>query len=144
MTARVIYGEDDRLLPWAAERIGIMGFRRDATAIGLEKDGEIVAAAVYDCFTPADCSVHLASDGSRRWLNKEFLVAGFAYPFIQCGFDSITGLVPADNADALRFDLHIGWKTVGVRHKAAPGGKDIVILEMLRADCRWIPEEYRK
>lgn len=144
MTTRLIYGEEKRLLPWALQRIGIDAFRKDAYSIGLERDGEIVAAAVYDCFSSFECSVHLASDGTRRWLNREFLVAGFAYPFIQCGFDSITGLVPADNEAAMRFDLHIGWKTVGVRHKAAPGGKDIVILEMLRADCRWIPEEFRK
>ena len=140
----LIYGQDDLLLPWAAERIGLGEFRKDATAIGQEKDGQIVAVVVYDCFTPVECSVHIASDGSRRWLNKEFLAASFAYPFMQCRFESITGLVQADNADALRFDMHIGWKTVGVRHKAAPGGKDIVILEMLRADCRWIPEDYRK
>src|SRR5574342_484831 len=104
MSGRLIYGEEDRLIPWALERIGIDCFRDDAKTIGLERDGSIAAVAVYDCFSAVECNVHLASDGTRRWLNRAFLVTGFAYPFIQCGFDSITGLVPADNHDALRFD----------------------------------------
>lgn len=141
MSAKIIYGEEEKLLPWAAERIGITSFRNDAVSIGLERSGEVVAVAVYDCFTDADCSVHLASDGTRRWMNKEFLIAGFAYPFIQCGFESITGLVPSDNETALNFDLHIGWKYVGTRHRAAKCGKDIIILEMLRNDCRFLPKE---
>lgn len=143
MSARLIYCEDNRCLPWAAEKIGIAKFRSDAKTIGLERDGELVAVSIYDTFSTTECNVHLASDGSKLWLNKEFLIAGFAYPFRQCGFESITGIVPADNEDALRFNRHIGWNDVGVRHRAAPGGKDIIIMEMLRSDCRFLPEEWR-
>lgn len=144
MSTRLVYGEEDRLLPWALERIGMVAFRPDAKAIGLERDGVIVAVTVYDCFSEVECNVHLASDGTRRWLNKAFLFAGFSYPFIQCGFLSMTGIVPADNEDALRFDKHIGWEVVGTRHKAMQGGKDVILMEMLRENCRWLPEEYRK
>jgi hypothetical protein len=140
----LLYGQEDRLLPWAAEKIGIPGFRTDAKTIGVERDGEVSAVAVYDCFSPADCNVHLASDGSKRWMTKEFLVAGFVFPFVQCGFKSITGLVPANRADVLAFDYHIGWSYVGIRHDCMPGGGDLVILEMLRARCKFIPEEFRQ
>lgn len=129
------------MIAWAAERIGITSFRRDATAIGLERNGKLVAAAVYDTFCEVECNVHLASDGSKNWLNKGFLVAGFAYPFVQCGFLSITGIVPADNEAALSFNEHIGWKRVGIRHKAMPGGKDVVLMEMMSEDCRFLHKE---
>ncbi|HTN66399.1 MAG TPA: N-acetyltransferase, partial [Burkholderiaceae bacterium] len=76
MAARLIYGDEPRLLPWAAERIGIASFRRDAYTIGLERDGVLAAVAVYDNFSEGDCNVHLASDGSKRWMSKEFLLAG--------------------------------------------------------------------
>lgn len=138
---KVLYGQESRLLPWAAEKIGLGEFRRDAYCIGLEKDGNIVAVAVYDTFSAVECNVHLASDGSKNWLNREFIVHAFAYPFIQCGFLSITGVVPADNKAALRFNEHIGWTRCGYRRKAMPDGGDIVIMEMMREDCKWLPKE---
>lgn len=144
MASRLVYGDDERVIAWAAERIGIGSFRRDATAIGLERDGVLVAAAVYDTFCEVECCVHLASDGSKNWMNKGFLIAGFAFPFKQCGFLSITGIVPADNETALSFNEHIGWKRVGVRHQAMPGGKDVVLMEMLREDCRFLQKEHKQ
>lgn len=144
MTSRIIYGDEERLLPWAKDRIGLLEFRRDAHTIGLEKDGIIVAVAVYDTFSEVECNAHLASDGSKHWMNREFLVCGFAYPFIQCGFTSMTGVVPADNENAMKLNRHLGWVDVGVRHKALPGGGDIMVMEMLRENCRWIPEEHRR
>lgn len=140
----IVYSTDDaRLIPWAADRIGLARFRDDARAIGLLRHGRIAAVAVYDTWAPCDCCVHLASDGSRRWLNRAFLISGFAYPFITAGLPRITGLVPASNADALRFDLHIGWKVEGRCREAMPNGDDIIVLGMLRRECRYLPRENR-
>lgn len=144
MSANLIYGQEGRLLPWALERIGIDAFRDDAVAIGIERDGEIVGVAVYDCFSSKTCNMHVASDGTKRWLNKQFLAAVFAYPFMQCKFNSVVALISERNEEAIRFNLAIGFKHVGVLHMAASDGGDIVVSEMLRMDCRWIPEECRK
>lgn len=143
MSARLIYGEEERLLPWAEQRIGIAPFRRDAYSIGLARNGELAGVIVFDTFTPNDCQIHVASDGSRTWLTKELLAAAFAYPFIQLEYQSITAIVACDNEQALSFDMALGFEKVGVRHRAGVGGKDIIILEMMRDKCRWIPEEFR-
>jgi RimJ/RimL family protein N-acetyltransferase len=135
---KLIYGEDERLLPWATERVGLDGFRSDARTIGYERDGELCAVAVFDGFSSVDCNIHIASDGSRRWLTREFLTAAFSYPFIQCGLRRVTGLVPAKNADALRFDQHLGFRREGYHHKAASNGGDLISLGMLREHCRFI------
>ena len=140
---KVIYGQDDVLIPWAAKRIGIASFKPDATAIGQERNGEIVAVVVFDGFSDVDCNIHIASDGSGRWLTRELLARAFAYPFIQLGYPRVTGLVPAGNNDALRFDEHLGFKREGYHRKAAPDGGDIISLGLLREDCRYIPKEYR-
>lgn len=142
MTTRLIYGEENRLLPWAKDRIGINGFRRDAYSIGLERDGDLVAVVVFDCFSDADVNMHIASDGSRHWMNKSLLVAAFAYPFIQLGMRRVTGLVPASNHKALAFDEHIGFVREGYHPHALPSG-DTVSLGLLRENCRFIPKEYR-
>lgn len=137
----IIYDDDSRLIGWAREVIGCQ-FRGDAKAIGLESDGRLVAVTVFDGFSECDCNMHVASDGSGHWLGKDFLTCSFAYPFVQLKLRRVTGLVPAKNVTALRFDLHLGFKHEGICRDALPDD-DIIILGMLRAECRFIPKQYR-
>jgi|SRR5213595_165503 len=141
--SRLVYGEDERLLPWAAARIGLESFRPDARTIGLERDGVLVAVVVFDGFSSVDANMHVASDGSARWLNRAFLAACFAYPFVQCRLRRVTGLVPATNRAALRFDEHLGFRREGYHPRATPTGGDLISLGMLREHCRFIPAESR-
>lgn len=138
-----IYGRDKELSDWAASRIGVGRFREDARAMGLERNGKIVAVCVWDTFSAADCNIHVASDGvSRQWLTREFRIRAFYYPFVQCGLRRVTGLVPASNTAALRLNLHLGFTQEGVCLDALPHD-DIVIMGMLRRHCPYIPPEYR-
>lgn len=137
--ATVIYGEEEHLLPWAQERVGVT-FRDDARTIGLERRGALAAVVVFDNFSETDAYIHIASDGSRAWMNKELLLATFAYPFNQLGLLRLTGLVAADNADALAFDENLGFVREGYHPKAGPGGKDLVSLGLLRENCRFIQQ----
>lgn len=143
MATRLVYGEEGRLLPWALDKIGIASFRPDARAIGLERDGELVAVVVFDSFSSCDANMHIASDGTKRWMTAGLLHAAFAYPFVQMRLKRLTGIVPAKNWDAIAFDEHIGFRREGYCPEALPDD-DVVILGMRRADCRFIPEEYRK
>ena len=140
MTTQVIYFEDYRLIAWAAERIGVEWFSHDARAIGLERDGELVAVVVFDRFSEHDCHMHVASDGTKRWLVREYLTACFVYPFVQLGLRRVTGLVPASNAAALKFDQNLGFLIEGYHHQAL-GDDDLITLGMLRENCRFIPKE---
>ena len=142
MAMRLIYGEEHRLLPWAQERVGVQ-FRRDAYTIGLEKNGELAAVVVFDSFSEVDANIHIASDGSARWMNKALLLATFNYAFVQLGLRRLTGLVPADNEQALKFDEHLGFVREGYHPHASKTG-DIVSLGLLRSACRFIAPEHRK
>lgn len=139
MTTELIYGHEESLLPWAQDKIGV-SFRADAYTIGLKKDGALVAVVVYDGFSETDCNMHIASDGTRAWMNKALLLTAFAYPFSQLGLLRVTGLVPAHNAAALAFDEHLGFVREGFHPKAGPGGADLISLGMLRDTCRFIPK----
>lgn len=139
---RLIYGEEARLLPWSCERTGIPAFRRDAFTMGLERHGSLVAVVVFDTFSKFDVNIHIASDGTKRWMSKKLLVATFAYPFIQLGLPRVTGIVPARNHAALSFDEHLGFVREGY-HPKAFGDDDAITLGLMRADCRFIPKEYR-
>lgn len=140
MTSQLVYGQEDRLLPWAEARIGAGKFRRDAYSIGLEKDGELAAVVVFDNFSAADCNMHIASDGTGAWMSKSLLLAAFAYPFQQLGLRRVTGVVPSKNAQAIAFDEHLGFVREGYCPHAMPDG-DVVILGLLRENCRFILKE---
>ncbi len=137
----IIYGEDERLVSWAENVIGCQ-FRNDAKAIGLSSDKEIIAVTVFDGFSQCDCNIHIASNKTGHWLNRKFLISSFAYPFIQLKLRRVTGLVPAKNTNALKFDLHLGFTQEGICRHALPDD-DIIILGLLREDCRYIHPKHR-
>jgi len=135
--SEVIYGCEDRHLPWAQERIGVI-FRDDAKTIGLERDGQIAAVVVFDTFSKTDACMHIASDGTRAWMTKSLLLAAFAYPFTQLGLLRLTGLVVASNEQALAFDENIGFVREGYHPQAGPNGEDLISLGLQKKNCRFI------
>lgn len=142
VVAMMVFDQDEELLPWAANIIGIERFRDDARAIGRSIGGILRCVAVFDTFTASDCNMHIASDGGGHWLNREFLVHAFAYPFVTCNLRRVTAMVAASNHAALKFDRHLGFVDEGFHPQAMPDD-DIHSLGMLRQNCRFIPPEHR-
>lgn len=101
--------------------------------------GRIRAVVVYDNTRDCDCSMNVASDGSSRFLTREFLRAAFAVPFVQWRMRRVTALVKWSNAAALRFDRHLGFQVEGVLREFFDG-EDAIVLGMLRTECRFIKE----
>ena len=137
--ARIIYNDPERLKDWAIEHYPDAAVDGDTHSIGMEIDGQIVVVTLYNNFTDHNCSMHVVSDGSRRWCSRGFLAAAFAYPFHQMGLSRVTAYVPAKNTAALMLDLRLGFKPEG-RMVEAMGDDDLIVLGMLRRDCIWLPE----
>ena len=108
------------------------------TAIGLERDGELIAGVVYEGINPHNAWMHVAAKPGARWLTRAYLTACFAYPFVQCGVKRVRGYVSATNLQARRFDEHLGFKPEAVLEGAAADGGDVVIYVMPRKDCRYV------
>lgn len=134
----LIYGQDDRLIQWAFERMAFTA-RSDAKAIGWgnETTGSLNAVVIWDGFSECDCNIHVCSDETGHWLRRPLLLATFSHPFLQWGCRRVTTLTHENNAAALRFNRHLGFKQEGVCRNAAPDG-DIIIMGMLREECRYI------
>ena len=106
--------------------------------IGLRKDGELVAAAVYEGFNGRNMWVHLAGVPGQRWMTRDFLRAGFAYPFLVCGVQRLSGYVNSSNLAARRLNEHFGYRVEATLKGAAPDGGDVLIYVMWRKDCRYV------
>jgi RimJ/RimL family protein N-acetyltransferase len=109
-------------------------------AVGLERDGEIIAACIYNHFTGFDICMHIAAKPGSKWCTKSFLYSAFAYPFKQLGCLRVTGYVAAKDEKVIEFDKHLGFVFEGVKRCALPDD-DLVILGMTRAECRFIEAE---
>lgn len=128
----------ESVFPFAQSLIQGLARTEGMRAIGLRKDGELVAAAVYEGFNGKNMWVHLAGLPGKRWMTRDFLRAGFAYPFLVCGVQRLSGYVNSSNLEARRLNEHFGYRVEAVLKGAAPDGGDVLIYVMWRKDCRYV------
>ncbi|MBC7618013.1 MAG: GNAT family N-acetyltransferase [Candidatus Saccharibacteria bacterium] len=107
-------------------------------AIGLEKNGALVAGVVYEGINPFNAWMHVAATPGARWLTRHYLRACFVYPFITCGVERVRGYVNASNTAARKFDEHLGFEQEAVLRGAASDGSDVIIYVMPKARCRYV------
>jgi RimJ/RimL family protein N-acetyltransferase len=84
--------------------------------------------------------MHVASDGKSRWLTRGTLAALFAYPLVQLGYRRVTSLIASRNTVSQQFCKHLGFKVEGYCRNAMKDD-DVLVMGMLREDCRFIKQE---
>ena len=130
----------ETVLPFAQQLIVGLVRSEDMRCIGLRTDGELVAAAVYEGFNGVNMWVHLAAVPGARWMTRDYLRACFAYPFLVCGVQRLSGYVNDSNTAAIRLNLHFGYREEAALSGAAPDGGDVLIFVMRRHECRFIEQ----
>lgn len=110
--------------------------------IGLERDGELIAGVIVEGYTGKAVWMHVAAIPGRRWLNRRYIHTVFGYVFGQLKVDHVFGWVPAENAEARRFDEHLGFKKVTELQGAGLDGGDVLIYRLDRADCRFLDQKF--
>ena len=106
----------------------------------LDDTGNIQAAAVFDSFTNTTCVVHLAI------LNPMVIRHGLLTKSAEYLFNTrcrlkIFGMTPSNNAKALKFNKHMGWREVYRIPDAYDVGVDYVLQEMTREECPWLLDQ---
>lgn len=138
LVKRIVWDERERFGDWARERIGhVTDWGNGYQCIGLEEDGEPLAAVVFNWATTYDIAMHVAAVPGKQWLTRGFLRACFGYAFIQLGKNRVTGYVPSKNQAAIDFDQHLGFRYEGILREALKDDS-VIILGMLRRECRWV------
>ena len=146
MSHRVIRINHEGDGDWVMERVG--GLFNDKTdhSIGLHRDGRIVGGMVYTGYLGASIMMHVAGS-EDNWVTRDFLWMIFDYPFNQLGLRVVLGPVASTNTRALSIDTRLGFVPVARIPEVYPDGADLIILQMKKADCRWLamkPRYYRR
>ncbi len=136
MVKRIVMREAGRVKNFAATILGSVPSEGDA-AIGLEEDGELIAAVIFDMYNGASIAMHVAAVPGARWMTREYLAVCFRYPFVQLKVRKIIGLVSSANRQAQRFDEHLGFVLEGTLKDAHPDG-DLLLYSMSSEQCRWL------
>jgi hypothetical protein len=130
---RIVDQEHERVGAWMATQ-GAAAWREGAVCIGCERDGELVAAAMFDFCNGASIFAHIAVTGR---FNREWLWFICYYPFVQLGCQTVIGLVSSANAKARRFDEHFGFQLQCTLPGADLDG-DLLIYTLRKEHCRFL------
>ena len=123
---------------WVAAQTDGAYFSPMSQAIGLVRDGEIVAGVIYENWNGKSITCHIAFLGR---LSKAFLALAFRYAFVTCGAAKIIAPVMSDNEKAMRLVQKMGFREEARITDAAPQG-DIVLLTMTSETCRFLRGRY--
>jgi len=69
---------------------------------------------------------------------RKFLYAIFYNPFVAWNVKHMTCWIEASNAKSLTLCEHLGFVQRGRLPEAAADGGDVIILGMLKRECRWL------
>ena len=135
---RLVINDASRVIPFVDSSIGGgEHFPSDCYCLGVDEDGRLIGGVVFTNFDRAGVTLHSAGE-SAAWLNRMFLRAVFSYPFKQLKCRRMTTICRVDNPHAIKFAEKIGFKREGVLRKADDDGTDLLILGMLKEECRWL------
>jgi RimJ/RimL family protein N-acetyltransferase len=140
MAKRVICSPEDkvRIGEWVYARTGGRFVPEVSQAIGLEKDGVLIAGAVYERYNGASMFAHLAID-DKRALTREFIRFNFQYAFNQIKVKKLVGLVSSANEAAIKLDKHFGYELEAVIKDGAPDG-DMLVFTMTPEQCKYLKD----
>lgn len=110
----------------------------DSRGIVAKRFGQPVAGCVYDNWTANSVQCHLLIQDPliirHGWLETIFTAAfGDQRQYIY-------GLVPGDNAQALRLNVRMGFTVKCELEEGFAPGVDYVIMQMRREDCPYLEE----
>jgi RimJ/RimL family protein N-acetyltransferase len=126
---------------WAFLRRRMPGLARadDSVVFGLERDGKIVAAVVFEGINRFHLWMHMAVE-SGAFVGRDFIRCAFVYAFRVCDVQRVRGYVEASNLAARRIDERLGFREDAKLEGAAKDGGDVIVYAMRRSECRFLED----
>lgn len=127
-----------RIARFVSKLVGGSANFGDCAAIGIERNGEIIAGVIYNNWNGVNVHATIAGK-DRTWLTREFLGFMFRYPFLQTGVERVTCCVEEANIDSQRLAERLGFKLEAVLEKAGRTG-DLLIYRLFKHECRYLED----
>ncbi len=115
----------------------------DMEHIGWVVNDNLQMVVGINAFMGKTCQMHVAMAPEFKFTPKEMLRVVFKHVFKTKNRELVLGIVNSKNADAMKYDQHLGFKELWRLPKMHDDGGDIVVLGMKRDECRFMghPEE---
>lgn len=125
---------------WTAKQLDGGYFEERSRAIGLAKDGEIIAGVIYENWNGQSIFCHIAIEGR---ITASYLAAIFDYPFNVCNVKKIIVPVDATNAKSITLVEKMGF-TEEARVKDGMANGDLILFTLAKKDCKYLGGRYGK
>lgn len=137
----VIFGADRQVAGWVASRIPDFEASASARALGVIKGSHLVAGVVFERWNGVHIEAAIAAEPRASWADRKTLRSLFHYPFVTLDCLAISVSVPVSNLLSLNLATKLGFEPEALIKYAAHDGSALVVLKMLRENCRWIKGE---
>lgn len=140
---RVTLENQGDLIGWAEPRFGVPAgsMPPETVALGVLSDAnEVLAVICLNAFYSHYCTMHVASNGSKRWLTRNVLACIFGYTFQFLRLQRVNIIVSVHNVPIQVLALKLGFRMEGYARCGADDGSDGIIMGMLAAECPWLLE----
>lgn len=135
----LVFDQKEAIGAWVAQQVGQTCEWGSFYALGVVRDGEIIAGVVFNNFNGANATCHIAVSRFSRAMPL-LIEHSCKYAFDFCKLKRLTGMVPSNEPKILAFDKHLGFEEEFVMKDGAPGA-DMHVLVMWPDKCRWLRKE---
>jgi hypothetical protein len=97
---------------------------------------DIAVAVAFNSFIGRTCCIHVVIQRPDLFCRR-IISASFQYAFLACGCEAVLGLVDSVNTASLDLVKRLGFEEFA-RVPNGGGEGDLVMTQMLRANCRWL------
>jgi hypothetical protein len=120
----------DTVAKFVGERCGTIIYP-PYTAMGLERNGEVSAGVVFNCYTGNDIEVTVAGGP----FNRGFISAVGKYVFEQIGCLRMS--ITTESPEVIKIAHRLGAQTEGTKRNHFGKGRDGTVLGILREDWNY-------
>lgn len=121
----------ERCQDWLGDRTNGIGYDM-LQAIGLERNGELVAVTGYNDFKEKSCQVHFAIE-KGTYPTREYIWFVHYYPFMQAGVDVMIGIISMANQGIVNLTKRLGYTE---QCQIAEAG--LLITTLSKHSCKWL------
>lgn len=137
-----------QMLEWMAAMIPSVPieYYTNPLCFGLVNETDLLGVVTFhdyrvDPSTGAALMIEMSGAGrDEHWLSRRSLQFLFGYVFNQLGCRRLTTVTPRSSERVLNVDKKLGFTIEGCLRQALPNGDDLIIMGMLKDECRWIKQ----